>query len=53
VAVFVGGGWIVHKLVFAVLRQVVKNRDVFWRGVVERGRAKLRVMMIIVALGSG
>lgn len=52
-AVFVGGGWIVHKLVFAVLRQVVKNRDVFWRGVVERGRAKLRVMMIIVALGIG
>jgi small-conductance mechanosensitive channel len=52
-AVFVGGGWIVHKIVFAVLRRVVKNRDVFWRGVVERGRAKLRVMMIIVALGIG
>lgn len=52
-AVFVGGGWIVHKLVFAVLRQVVKNKDVFWRGVIERGRAKLRVMMIIVALGIG
>jgi small-conductance mechanosensitive channel len=52
-AVFVGGGWIVHKLAFAVLRQVVKNKDVFWRGVIERGRAKLRVMMIIVALGIG
>jgi small-conductance mechanosensitive channel len=52
-AVFVGGGWIVHKLVFAALRQVVKNKDVFWRGVIERGRAKLRVMMIIVALGIG
>ena len=52
-AVFVGGGWIVHEIVFAVLRRVVKNRDVFWRGVVERARAKLRVMMIIMAIGIG
>ena len=52
-AVFVGGGSIVHEIVFAVLRRVVKNRDVFWRGVVERGRAKLRVMMMIIAIGIG
>ena len=51
--VFVGGGWLVHAAAFAVLRRVVKNRDIFWRGVVERARAKLRVLVIIVALGIG
>lgn len=52
-AVFVGGGWVVHKIVFSILRRVVKNRDVFWRGVIERARAKLRVMMIIIGIGIG
>jgi len=51
--VFVGGGWLTHKIVFAVLRRVVRNKDVFWRGVVERARLKLRVLMIIVAVGIG
>ncbi len=51
--VFVGGGWLTHKIVFAVLRRMVRNKDVFWRGVVERARLKLRVLMIIVAVGIG
>ena len=50
---FVGAGWLVHVMVFAVLRRLVKNRDVFWRGVVERARLKLRVLMIIAAVGIG
>ena len=29
--VFVGGGWLTHKVVFAVLRRMVRNKDVFWR----------------------
>ena len=53
VAAFVGVGWLVHALVFAVLRRAVKTRDVFWRGVVERARVKLRVLMIIIAIGIG
>ncbi|KQS55502.1 mechanosensitive ion channel protein MscS [Brevundimonas sp. Leaf363] len=52
-AAFVGAGWLVHALVFAVLRRVVKNRDVFWRGVVERARKKLRVLIIIAGVGIG
>ena len=50
---FVGGAWLTHKIAFAILRRVVKNRDVFWRGVVERARTKLRVLTIIVGLGIG
>jgi small-conductance mechanosensitive channel len=53
VAAFVGGGWIAHKIVFAILRRLVRKRDVFWRGVVERARKKLRVMMILIGIGIG
>ncbi|WP_395942496.1 mechanosensitive ion channel family protein [Brevundimonas sp.] len=52
-AAFVGGGWITHKIVFAVLRRIVKNKDVFWRGVVERARMKLRIMLILIGVGIG
>ena len=51
--VFVGGGWLTHKIAFAILRRLVKNRDVFWRGVVERARTKLRVLIIIIGVGIG
>jgi small-conductance mechanosensitive channel len=51
--VLVGGGWLTHKIIFALLRRLVKNRDVFWRGIVERARAKLRVMTIIIGLAIG
>ena len=51
--VFAGGAWVVHKLVFAILRRVVKTRDVFWRGVVERARKKLRVLVLIIGLAIG
>ena len=53
VAAFVGGGWLAHKIVFAVLRRMVRNRDVFWRGVVERARKKLRIMLILIGIGIG
>ena len=33
--VFVGGGWLTHKIAFAILRRVVRNKDLFWRGVVD------------------
>ena len=48
--VFVGGGWLTHKIAFAILRRVVRNKDLFWRGVVERARVKLRVLIIILSL---
>ena len=51
VTVFVAAGWLAHAVVFAILRRVVKNRDLFWRGVVERAQAKLRVLIIIIAVG--
>jgi len=51
VAVFTGAGWLVHRVVFSILRRLVKNRDLFWRGVVERARKKLRILIILIALG--
>ncbi|MBA4803947.1 MAG: mechanosensitive ion channel family protein [Brevundimonas sp.] len=51
--VFVGGGWLAHKLLFAILRRLVRKRDVFWRGVVERGRTKFRILMLLAAIGIG
>lgn len=53
IAAFVGIGWVAHKIAFAILRRLVKSKDVFWRGVVERARMKLRVMMILIGIGIG
>lgn len=49
-AVFVGAGWVAHRVVFSILRIAVKKRDLFWRGVVERARSKLRVLIILIAV---
>lgn len=51
VTVFVGAGWIIHRIVFSILRRVVKNRDLYWRGVLERVRKKLRILIILMAIG--
>lgn len=51
VTVFAGVGWLVHAVVFSILRRVVRNRDLFWRGVVERARTKLRALILIIAVG--
>ena len=53
VTAFLAAGWLVHAVVFAILRRTVKNRDLFWRGVVERARVKLRVLVLIIAAGIG
>ncbi|MDP3406635.1 MAG: mechanosensitive ion channel family protein [Brevundimonas sp.] len=50
VAVFVGAGWVAHRVVFSILRFAVKKRDLFWRGVVERARQKLRILIILIAI---
>jgi small-conductance mechanosensitive channel len=49
--VFTGAGWLVHRALFSILRRLVKNRDLFWRGVVERARRKLRILIILIAIG--
>ena len=53
VLAFVAAGWIAHKLLFGVLRLIVRKRDVFWRGVVERGRTKFRILMLLAAVAIG
>ena len=53
VLAFVAAGWIAHKLLFGVLRRLVRKRDVFWRGVIERGRTKFRILMLLAAIGIG
>jgi small-conductance mechanosensitive channel len=52
-ATFVGAGLVVHEITFASLRHVARPRDVFWRGVVGRARQKLRVLIVLIALGLG
>ncbi len=49
ITVFVGAGWLTHLFAFAVLRGVVRKRDLFWRGIVERARTKLRILIILIA----
>ena len=53
VLVFVAAGWVVHKLLFGILRRLVRKREVFWRGVVERGRIKFRILTLLIAVGIG
>ena len=53
VALCVGVGWMAHRVVFSILRLVVKGRDLFWRGVVERARKKLRILVILITIAVG
>lgn len=53
VAVFVFIGWAANQLVFGLLKWIVRSKDVFWRGVVGRARLKVRIAVMIVAVGLG
>lgn len=48
---FVFVGWAANQIVFALLKFAVRKREVFWRGVVGRARLKVRIAVMIVALG--
>jgi small-conductance mechanosensitive channel len=50
VGVFVFVGWAANQIVFGVLRFAVRDRDVFWRGLVGRARLKVRLAVMIAAL---
>ncbi|NJC40028.1 small-conductance mechanosensitive channel [Brevundimonas alba] len=50
VVVFVFVGWAANQIVFALLKLAVRNRDVFWRGVVGRARLKVRIAVMIAAM---
>ncbi len=50
VAVFVFVGWAANQLVFALLKLLVRKRDVFWRGLVGRARLKVRIAVMIAAM---
>lgn len=55
IAVIVGGfvfvGWAANQIVFGLLKFAVRKKDVFWRGVVGRARLKVRIAVMIVAMG--
>lgn len=53
VAGCVGVGWVAHRLIFGILRLAVRRRDLFWRGTVERGRKKLRILVILITVAVG
>ena len=48
---FVFIGWAANQVVFALLKLAVRKRDIFWRGVVTRARLKVRIAVMIIALG--
>jgi len=47
---FVFVGWAANQIVFALLKLAVRQKDVFWRGVVKRARLKVRIAVMIVAM---
>jgi small-conductance mechanosensitive channel len=47
---FVFIGWAANQIVFAGLKLAVRNRDLFWRGVVGRARLKVRIAVMIAAM---
>ena len=49
-AVFVFIGWAANQVVFALLKLAVRNRDVFWKGMLGRARLKVRIAVMIIAL---
>lgn len=51
VAGFVFVGWAANQVVFFLLQLAVRKRDVFWRGLVGRARLKVRIAVMIVAMG--
>lgn len=51
--VFVGAGLVAHEVAFALLRRLTRSRDAFWQGVVRRARQKIRVLILLAALGIG
>ena len=42
-----------YRILFRILTRMVANRDLFWRSLVERGAAPIRLVMIIIALVFG
>ncbi len=48
-AVFLGLGWLAHKLIFAGAKRTVRKRDLFWRGLVSRARLKTRIIVLLAA----
>lgn len=48
--VFVFIGWAANQVVFALLKLAVRNRDVFWKGMLGRARLKVRIAVMIIAL---
>ena len=48
---FVFVGWAANQVVFGLLKFAVRKKDVFWRGVVSRARLKVRIAVMIIAMG--
>lgn len=47
---FALSAWTFNETVFAVLRRLVRGRDLFWRAAVERARIKIRVALLLPAM---
>ncbi|MCZ9335664.1 hypothetical protein, partial [Klebsiella pneumoniae] len=50
---FAAAGWLANQTIFSLLKWAVRKRDVFWRGLVGRARTKVRLVVLILAVGIG
>ena len=50
---FVFVGWAANQVVFAVLKLLVRKRDLFWKEMLTRARLKVRIAVMIIALALG
>lgn len=50
---FVVFGWAANQAVFALLKLLVRKRDLFWREMLNRARIKVRIAVMIIALALG
>lgn len=53
ISAFVFIGWAANQVVFGLLQWAVRKRDVYWRGVVAQARLKVRIAVMIIAIGLG
>jgi len=51
--VFVFIGWAANQAVFALLKLLVRKRDLYWKEMLTRARLKVRIAVMIIALALG
>lgn len=46
-------GLLANEVVFATLKRLIRRDDLYWRGVIQRARHKLRLLVLLIAVAIG